>query len=228
MARSNLRRALSLAILIVLAPLATAAGEGFYYEATTIDQSEKGKERSRMLVRGWVDGGGAKIEFVDQKGTMFGEGTYLLTENGGETLYLVNPKEKAYSKWDMEEMFATMGALLESTGPLLDLEFSNASSQKLGEEDGGGLLGYPTRRYKWQSAYDMRMSIMGMKRQYHIDMLQDFWVTDRLNDEGFKVWLRPDRMKTGSKQFDELLTSDLGRINGFPLKSVTHTTMTTG
>jgi hypothetical protein len=214
--------------VMALAPLQAALAEGFYYEATTVDQLDNGKERSRIQVRGWVDGEGAKVEFQDAKGTMFKAGSYLLTKDGGRTLYLVDPKEEAYSLWDLQAMFATMGALLESTGPLLDLDFSNAASQKLGEEDGGLVLGYPTRKYQWESSYDMKMTILGMKRQYHMEMIQDFWSTDRLDAEGFKVWLRPDRSKTGSKEFDELLAAEMTKVEGFPLKTVTKSKMTTG
>jgi hypothetical protein len=221
-------RALLLGALLVLSPLAAAHAEGFYYEATTSDKLENGKERSRIVVHGWVDGEGAKIEFVDQKGTLFTKGGYLLTKDGGRTLYLVDPKEKAYSKWDLAAMFATLGTLLESTGPLLDLEFSNATSQKLGEEDGESILGYPTRHYQWQSGYDMKMSVIGIKRQYHLDLKQEFWSTTALDAEGFGVWLRPDRNQTGSQQIDQILGGEMAKVEGFPLKTVTHSTMTTG
>ena len=86
----------------------------------------------------------------------------------------------------------------------------------------------PTRRYRWHTTYDMQMKIIGIKRQYHVDALQEFWSTDRLDAAGFKVWLRPDRTKTGSKEFDELLAAEMAKVEGFPLKSVTRTTMTTG
>ena len=226
------RRSARIAIVLVLAtvffPLSAAIAEGYYYEATTVDQLENGKERSRSQVRGWIDGPAAKVEFADQKGTMFKPGSYLLTKDAGRTLFLVDPKEKAYSRWDVEAMLASTFALLEATGPLLDLDFSNASSKKLGEDDGGALLGHPTKHYQWQSAYDMRMSVLGMKRQYHVDSVQEFWSTDALAAEGFKVWLRPDRTRTGNSGLDELLTSELGKVQGFPLKMVTKSTMTTG
>jgi hypothetical protein len=225
-------RSARIAIVLVLAtmtlPLAAALAEGFYYEATTVDKLENGKERSRSAVRGWIDGPSAKVEFADQKGTLFKSGSYLLTKDGGATLYLVDPKEKAYSRWDVEAMLASTFALLESTGPLLNVDFSNASSKKLSEEDGGTVLDYPTRHYQWQSTYDMKMTVLGMKRQYHIDAVQDFWSTDQLPAEGFRVWLRPDRTRTGNSGLDEMLTGEMAKLKGFPLKMVTRSTMTTG
>jgi hypothetical protein len=214
--------------LAVLAPLSAALAEGFYYESTTSDRLENGKERMRNVVRGWIDGANAKIEFADQKGTMFKPGSYLLTKDGGRTLYLIDPKEKAYSRWDLEAMLASTFALMEGMGPLLNVEFANATSKKLDEGDGGSVLGYPTRRYKWESAYDMKMTVIGMKRQYHLVSVQEFWSTTGIDAEGFKVWLRPDRTRTGNSQLDSILSDEIGKVQGFPLKSVTHATMTTG
>jgi len=214
--------------LAVLAPVSAALAEGFYYEATTRDQLEHGKERTHSLVRGWIDGANAKIEFADQKGTMFKPGSYLLTKDAGRTLYLVDPKEKAYSRWDLEAMLASTFALMEGMGPLLNIDFANATSKKLAEDDGGSVLGYPTRHYQWQSAYEMKMTVIGMKRQYNIESVQDFWSTTSLDAEGFKVWLRPDRTRTGDSELDSILTSEIGKVQGFPLKTVTKSTMTTG
>jgi Domain of unknown function (DUF4412) len=222
------RLVIALALLCALAPVSAALAEGFYYEATTVDQLENGKERSRSQVHAWIDGPAAKIEFREQKGTMFKPGSYLLTKDAGRTLYLVDPKEKAYSKWDLEAMLASTFALIEGMGPLLNIDFSNASSKKLGEDDGGSLLGHPTRRYEWQSGYDMKMSILGMKRQYHIDATQEFWSTTDVDAEGFRVWLRPDRSRTGNSGLDEILSSEVAKVQGFPLKSITRSTMTTG
>ena len=78
---------------------------------------------------------------------MFKPGSYLLTKDGGLTLYLVDPKEKAYAKWDLDAMLATAFAKLERTGPLLHIEIENATSKKLGEDDGGVVAGYATRHY---------------------------------------------------------------------------------
>jgi len=106
-ASRSARTAITLALATALLPLSAAIAEGYYYEATTVDQLENGKERSRSQVRGWIDGPAAKIEFADQKGTMFKPGSYLLTKDAGRTLYLVDPKEKAYSRWDLEAMLAS-------------------------------------------------------------------------------------------------------------------------
>jgi hypothetical protein len=67
-----------------------------------------------------------------------------------------------------------------------------------------------------------------MKREYHIDAVQDFWSTDQLPAEGFRVWLRPDRTRTGNTGLDEMLTGEMAKLQGFPLKMVTKSTTTTG
>ncbi len=116
--RRSARIAIVMALATALLPLSAAIAEGYYYEATTVDQLENGKERSRSQVRGWIDGPAAKVEFADQKGTMFKPGSYLLTKDAGRTLYLVDPKEKAYSRWDLEAMLASTFALHRERGPV--------------------------------------------------------------------------------------------------------------
>lgn len=197
---------------------------GWAYEAVTTDDAARGKPRV-LGVRAWVDGAKTKVEFTDgSKQGPFSAGSYLLTQDGGQTLYLVDPKEKAYSRWDMEAMFQMLGNLMESSGGLFEMEFSDISSKKLLEEPGGSVLGYPTTHYRWQSGYTLRMSVMGMKREHQAEVLQDLWVTDAHDAAGFLVWLRPDRMKTGNQDFDALLASEMKKLSGFPLKSTTVTT----
>jgi len=238
------RIALGLGLVYALAPLYAAWPESFYYEARTTDRIEGGKERSHNLVKGWVDGAAAKVEFQDQKGTVFKPGSYLLTQDGGLTLYLVDPKERAYAKWDLDAMLATTFAKRESTGPRLHIEIGNVTSTKLGEGDGVVVVGHTTRHYQWQSGYDMKVSalrdtvalpLVGLKsgatvenRQYHVDLVQEFWSTEQIDADGFKVWLRPDSNRTGHSGFDRLLENRMAKAKGIPLKSVTRSKTTTG
>jgi hypothetical protein len=53
---------------------------------------------------------------------------------------------------------------------------------------------------------------------------QDIWATTALSDLGLGVWLRSDPPKTGNPQFDKLIAAEAGKIEGFPLKTVTVTT----
>jgi len=205
---------------------------GHYYETTTTgDAAQQGKKKKGKQnitrTRAWIDGPKAKIEFLDgDEAGFMKKGTYLITTDGGETLYLVNPKDKTYSEFDLEAMFAMVGNVMNSMGSMMQLEFSDFKNEKLLEQAGEPILGRSTTHYRYDTGYTMNMSIMGMNRQNRTEMIQDMWCTDDLAAKGFYVWLRPDKFRTGNEEFDKLIKNEMGKVKGFPLKTTTATKMT--
>jgi len=217
---------LSTCLLLV----ASVAQAGQYYEAVTSNTMEGDKNGDTMTVHSWVDGDKSRVEFIsgEKDGWMAG-GNYLVTVDGGENSYLVNPKEKTYARFSFEEMMAGLGQAMkamESMGGMVKMDFKDVSSTKLVEEPGGELMGYATTHYRFKSHYVMEMSIMGMGQTNTNDTIQDLWITDELDAKGFAMWLRPDRgMQTGNEGLDKLFNQEMGKLNGFPLKATTQTTM---
>lgn len=211
--------------------IATASWAGYYYESVSVTKNEKGKTMDEMVVKGWVDGPKALVEFDSkQKEGPFGSGSYWVTSDAGETIYWVNPKDQTYSEFDLEELMSAAGQameMLDQMGGMVKMEFTDASHEKLGEGPGGSILGYPTTHYRYKSGYTMNMKIMGMNRGQRVDMEGEIWTTDALDASGFLVWLRPDRnLKTGFDELDEMINAQTSSISGFPLKSVVESTMT--
>lgn len=225
----------NLTLAIVLLTSAMASASGYYYEFVGGEQAQQQKKKkaqgSEMHVKGWVDGDNTRVEFYSgEKNSLFADGNYLVTTDGGETVYLVNPKDKTYGEFDMEQMMAMMGqamAMMEQMGGMFKMEFENVRNEKVLEEPGGSLLGRSTTHYRFNSGYTMSIKMMGMKQQTTVDSVQDIWATSDFDARGFGVWLRPDRnMKTGNEEFDKLINTELGKLEGFPLKTVVVSTTT--
>ena len=233
------RKHLGVVALVMALSLLTstvAVASGYYYEFVGGDQGQQQKKKKRqsggeMHVKGWVDGDNTRVEFYSgEKNGLFADGNYLVTTDGGETVYLVMPKDKTYAEFDMEQMMAMMGqamAMMEQMGGMFKMEFENVHSEKLSEEPGGTMLGRSTTHYRFKSGYTMSIKMMGMKQESTVESVQDIWATDDFDARGFGVWLRPDRnMKTGNEEFDKLINTELGKLNGFPLKTVVVSTTT--
>lgn len=212
-----------LALLLVFP--AGPALAGLYFESTTTDQPERGKA-NQILVHSWIDGDFAKVLFIDGDEGLMKDGSYLLTRDGGATLHLVNPKDKNYMVWDLDAMFAGLAAMMQSAGPLFNLDFSNPSFEKLGDESGGELLGRSTRKHSYRSKFDMTVKIVGIKRESHVESMQEVWVAYDLSDPGLGIWLRQKPPSTGDPEFDKLLLAGWEAMEGFPLKSVTRSVTT--
>lgn len=217
------------AIVTLILALAVLAGmpafAGIHYKSVT--KTEDGQTKgSSMQVEGWVSGDKARVEFKESANPAAKQGAWLLTKDGGKTVYLVDPEEKTYAEWNLQAMLGLVGSVMQGMGPLLKIEFSDPKVEKLLEEDGGTVAGLPTRHYRYRTSYLMKMRVLGMANEANVVTEQDIWATDRLQDVGLGVWLRSDPPRTGNEQFDKLIAAEAGKTQGFPLKTVTVSTTT--
>lgn len=224
------RKISNVLMTVCLLTMASAIHAGQYYEAVTSNNMDGGKTGDTVTVHSWVDGDKSRVEFKsgDRDGWM-ADGNYLVSVDGGENTYLVDPKEKTYARFSFEEMMAGLGQAMkamESMGGMVKMDFRDVSTTKISEAPGGEMMGYATTHYRYKTHYVMEMSIMGMGQTNTTDTIQDLWITDKLDARGFAMWLRPDRgMQTGNEGLDKLFNQEMGKLNGFPLKATTQTTM---
>ncbi|HVR98626.1 MAG TPA: DUF4412 domain-containing protein [Thermoanaerobaculia bacterium] len=198
---------------------------GIHYQAVSKGEGA-GAQVSNMQVEGWVSGPKARVEFKDSGNPVMKEGTYILTKDGGKTMYLVDPKEKTYVEWDLQGMAGMLGGITQGMGPLLKFQVSNPKVEKLAEEDGGTVAGQPTRHYRYRTSYAMTVKVFGMGNTQNIVTEQEIWATDKLSDVGLRAWLRSEPPLTGNAELDKLMKAEIGKVNGFPLKTVTVNTST--
>ena len=215
-----MRRALVVAVCLGLL-LSAQAVAGVYYEATTKGDGRAGQAQA-STVKGWVHGDNARVEFVESGNPMMAEGGYMLTKDGGANLFFVNPKEKTYSKFDLE----SMGQMAGGVGKMMNMKFSDVKTEDLGEEMGAVIVGLPTTHYKFRVSYTMSMSFMGMKQSSKIVQDKEVWAAPKLVEAALGIWLRKSPPKMGDEEFDKLVRAQAGKIQGFPLKTITRQTTT--
>jgi hypothetical protein len=226
-------RKLTLSLVISLGTAAALlaavpASAGIHYKSVTKTESEGGRGRDNSTqAEGWVAADKAKVVFVESTDNPVAkQGTYILTKDGGKTLYLVNPQDQTYAQWSLQGMLGTVGAVMNGMGPLLKIQFTDLKSEKVSEEDGGLILGVPTRHYKFRTSYVASVKVLGMGRPSNVASEQDVWATTKLSDVGLSVWLRAEPPRTGNDEFDKLIAAQAGHFEGYPLKMVTVTTNT--
>lgn len=201
-----------------------AAQAGWEFVSVTTAAGERGRtnENERMTMKGWVQDVYGKFEMASAGDPMFGPGSYLLTRDGGKTLYLVNPEQKTYSVWDMDRMMDMAGGMMKLTG----MTFSEPKVEKLIDERGPVIAGFSTRHYRFRTSYTMEMSFMGFKRSTQVITDQDVWVSPEVADEAMEAWSRSRTRGTGNPELDKLFKAEMSKVKGFPLKQVSVTTQT--
>ena len=217
----------SIVSALILAGIAAAAPAfaGIHYKSVTTTQDARGKGTD-VRVEGWVAGPSSRVEFKASENPLFKEGGYLITKDAGETIFLVDPEEKTYAKWDLRATLGAAGAIMNGMGPLLKLEFTEPKVEKLLDEEGPAVVGLPTRHLRFRTTYTLKMKVMGMGNESAVVSEEDIWVTDRLQDAALALWLRTDPPQTGNEQLDKLIASGREKFTGFPLKTVIVSTST--
>lgn len=215
--------------IILFAALTLAAMPGWagiHYKAKTSTDGAGKDQAGNVSVEAWVSGGNARIEFQESSNPMARKGTYLITKDGGKTLYLVNPEDKTYAEWDLQAMMGMVGGIMNGMGPLLKIQFTDPKVEKLLDEDGGSLLGVPTRHTRHRTSYSMTVKVFGMGNTSDVLQEQDIWSTTKLQEAAMGAWLRSDPPRTGNAEFDKLLAKEAQMAGGIPLKMVTVSTTT--
>lgn len=213
-----MRHGISLLLFILSSTYVSA---GVFYKAVT----ESDGQNQDVVVSSWIDGDKAKILFEESENPMAKNGSYVITTDAGKTMYLVNPEDKTYMKWDLNQMINMAGNMMESMGGMVDMSFDNVDVKQLAKTPGEKMQGYATTFYKYQTTYDLNVKMFGMKRSQSSESVQEMWVTDRLNDAAMNVWLTKEPPSSGNEDLNKLIKAEMSKMKGFPLKSVVTTTV---
>jgi hypothetical protein len=222
-----LRKTNSIVLGAALFVAAAPAFAGIHYKSTTKPEGPRGRD-SEVQAEGWVAGEKARVEFKESTNPSPAtqKGTYLLTKDGGKTIYLVNPQEKTYGVMDLSALLGAVGTVMNGMGPLLKIQFSEPKVEKMLDEDGGKVAGLAAHHTKYRTSYTTTVKVLGMGRSSNVVTEQDFWTTTKVADPGMGVWLRAEPPRTGNADFDRLITAEKYKLQGYPLKMVTVTTNT--
>ena len=198
------------------------------YQITIKSASEGDKKGRHAQAQGGnntmvfaADADKARIDFTEGHAPGGGKDSYLVTQDAGKTFTMVSPKEKTYMKWDMDAMMGMVGAM----GSMMKMQVSNPKVEKLLDEAGESLLGYPTRHYKTRTAYHMSMNVMGFKNEMDIAKEDETWTTTRLDISTLGAWFNK-MPKTQNEELDKLVQAEKGKMTGMPLKMLSVQTTT--
>ncbi len=214
--------------LLALAAVTAAApsSAGTYFSAVTAGEGLLGGKSVDVTVRGWADGNKARIEFAESRNPILKPGLYLITLDGGTTVYLVDPKQKTFSRWDAGVALGGSAVAAPSARPGADVTFSEPKIEKLGESDGGQIAGVVTRHLRFRTSYVATVNAAGRVETLGTLIEEDLWVAPTLADGALGIWLAKGPAATGDPELDTLLAAQQPKVDGFPLKRVATVTAT--
>ncbi len=209
--------------------LAGQAMAGLYCETETRTGILSRRRPHVQQAKMWVDGDFGKVLFDQKdKDNPMANGNYLLTRDGGATVYLVDPKEKTYAPFSIAEALSVLSSLTEATGGMISITFSDGYGEILDEEPGEPILSYSTQKVSLRHGFTLttNMKMFGRKTVNKMHTQTETWIAPDLKDAALNLWLRKGPPETGDPELDTVLQTAMIPLDGFPLKTVSTTTPT--
>jgi hypothetical protein len=206
-------------LILTLLLAATPSWAGVTYTAVTRTIIGSKSSAGDFRVQGWVSGNHARMEFLRSDLPELGSGTYLVSSDGGETVFLVNPKERTFERWDVNSMMENMANMMRTFRGEMKVRFEEPKVEKLLEEKGPSMHGMPTRHFRYRTSY---RASLGDTETIATVVEEDIWTTDAIAEPGVKAFLNK-RASTGDEQLDRILMAEMSKVPGFPLKRTSST-----
>ena len=198
---------------------------GVTYTAVTRTILGSKNSTGDFRVQGWISGKHARMDLLQSELPLLESGSFMVTSDGGDTVYLVSPKDKTYERWDMNSMVSGMADLMRSMRGEMRVKFEEPKVEKLLEENGPKMQGMPTRHFRYRTSYKASIDMLDSETISTV-MEEDIWTTTAITEPGVKLFL-DRRASTGDAQLDHILEKEMSKVPGFPMKRVTNTTTQT-
>jgi len=208
-------------VLIAVVAFASTSWAGITYTAVTRTILGSKNHAGDMRVRAWVDGKHARMEFIESELPELETGTYLVSTDGGETSYLIDPRSKTYERWEINNMVANMADLMRSMRSEMKVRFEEPKIEKLVEEAGPAMNGMPTKHFRYRTSYKAYLELYETQTISTV-MEEDIWTTTAIAEPGLMELLNK-RASSGDEQLDRIVQKEMDKVPGFPLKRVTST-----
>jgi hypothetical protein len=216
---------------LVLFVAAVPAQAGWSFTQTVTNTGAPRAEMGDIVSKVRIEDGQARIDYLKMaENPMFGVGAYMLMRSTTpKGMFLVNPAKETYMAFDPGGMMQAMSPMAGATeGAGMKMTITEAKAEKLLEEPGEKIEGYPTVHLRFRKSYVLTMSMGGggpmkMEMATAHDVIEDTWLTNAIHIEmpGFESMLGGMGDSELFKEFEKLAALDEVKRKGFPLKRVT-------
>jgi len=208
-------------LLFLMVVLSVTSWAGITYTAETRTILGSKNQAGDMRVKAWVDGKQARVDFLYSELPQLETGTYLVTSDGGDTAYLIDPRSRTFQRWDISSMIANMADMMRSMRSQMKVRFDEPKVEKLLEEPGPEIDGLPTRHFRYRTSYKASLQLNETETISTVTE-EDIWTTNAIQEPGLLALLNK-RPSSGDEELDRIIQQEMAKIPGFPLRHITST-----
>jgi hypothetical protein len=199
------------------ANVALVPGLTYTFKMSTAESDESfaaaGKVLTQSVGKVQIAGDKARMEFSEVRGASptMGKDGYIIMHDGGATMYMVDTREKQYTKIDGKALGGMFSSLTSMTGGLMKIEVKNPSMsvRKLGA--GETIVGHATEKWEMKQAYTMSIKTFGFGSTTTEEQTSTLWMAPNLKaGELMNPFLDMARnmssMFEGNKEWEQVVT----------------------
>lgn len=194
---------------------------GVIYQFRTVTEGDT----ANMVGTAKVEGESFRLELSEGDGVIFQDNSVLISEDGGKTMMVIDPKKKEYYRLSIEDTLNAMSSMLQSMGGMFKMSIDNQTVDVKQLGAGESIEGYPTNKYQVDTAYTLKLKAMGMNMDQQVKSETTTWATDEL-DQQLAAFIQYRTFRTGMEDLDALIEKHIDAVKGFPLRTVTKTEIT--
>ncbi|MGA7615201.1 MAG: DUF4412 domain-containing protein [Thermoanaerobaculia bacterium] len=199
----------SVMLFLLSLPLSAAVQEAVHYEFRQVLQTgTDGAGPLETEGKAIVDGMNSRVEYT--RSPYYPPGTFVISTNGSRNMFVVNPANKTYAEINVGNAATALGTAR--------IKVSNLKTSVQELDDHQVIAGYPTDHYRFESSYDMTVTLGSLPVTQSIHTTIDKWTTNLFPSAD--VGLSSNPPPTGNPELDQLLSTEATKIKGFPLKQV--------
>lgn len=207
-----LRRSLWIGVMAGVMAMHTSAAV-LYDFRQTIRSGSQSVDSTLVEGRGVIDGDRSRVDFTGGNGYRIG--SYIITKNGADDVLLVDPRSKSYAAVDL----STLANRIASG----QLEITNLKTRVELLPGNPLVSGYPTDHYRIETSYLITWRGGPLPLTQSVQSVVEKWTTGAFGDVA-GAFVDDSVFRTGNREFDNLISSELGKVKGLPLRQLTRVT----
>jgi hypothetical protein len=205
------RKTLPIPVIVLVAILATPADAAVSYEFKQVSQSDfQNSADGEVTGSVIIEGEKSRVELL--RGSGHPVGTYIISRNDSQLVFVVDPVNKKYTEINAAKIGTAFGSGR--------IQITNLKTNLTKLPDHPMVAGFPTDHYRMTTSYDIMVMFGSLPLKQAVVTVIDKWVTTAFG-ELTDAALTRTAGRTGNEAVDQLIETELGRIKGFPLRQVT-------
>jgi len=176
--------------------------------------SEDGKDRVETQILTY-DGDRVRVDLLPGTAEKVTASTpYLLTIDGGANWVLADEDDAFCTKMETDKFFKDVGSSLRRLGKLVGLKVAPVELNKVLEEPGPEILGYPTTHVRLESTIAGEARLIIKKYEYTAKLSEDIWYATDLEMHPIrKKWIAA-LTQSGIPGFEDLTSKWSEHVQG--------------